>query len=110
MLCVGTCLTFHACNSNPVERALPKDAELEVKLLGLQMQVELKKKLEPYIHRKGAKVLRKNLPPVEDFLLYLEPSNPQQELMRFHKRLQKCGFLSNNFFRYVLADISAIRE
>jgi len=86
-------------NSDPVERGLPRDATLEEKLEALEKQVELKRKLEPYVHRKGAEVLRDTLPPIYDNLLYLEPSAIQQRLMKCHKKQQKEGVLTKNFFR-----------
>jgi len=82
----------------PIERGLPCDAEAEVKLQALEKQSELKRKLEPYVHRKGAKVLRDELPKLHDTILYLQASSTQRTLLKEHKKHQD----RTNFLRYVL--------
>ena len=67
----------------------------------MQLQSDLKKKLEPYVDRKGPDVLRELLPPIYDNLLYLQRSIIQAKLLNLEEKARKEKKKSINFFRYV---------
>jgi hypothetical protein len=85
--------------SIPIEAGLPSDVSHKEKLVSLQLQLDLKKKLDPYVHRKSANVLRKLLPPIYDNLLYLQSSKIQSRLIKLEEKARKNGDKSRNFFR-----------
>ena len=83
----------------PIERGLPSDASDKDKLVSIELQSKLKKKLELYVDRKGPDVLRKLLPPIHDNLLELQPSPIQERLIKCEAKARKDTKKSNNFFR-----------
>ena len=85
--------------SKPIEAGLPSDATHEEKLASLQLQLRLKNKLEPHVHRKGASILWKELPPIHDILLYLHPSQIQNRLIKLDENARLSEEKSTNFFR-----------
>lgn len=86
-------------SSMPIEAGLPSDASSPEKLESLRLQLDLKKKIEPHVNRKSANVLREQLPPIYDTLLYLHPSTIQNKLIKLDARARKRDDKSNNFFR-----------
>ncbi|CAB9521770.1 ISWI chromatin-remodeling complex ATPase ISW2 [Seminavis robusta] len=84
----------------PIERGLPCDASNHDKLVSLEKQVMLKKKLEPYVDRKDASVLRKQLPPIYDNLFYLQQSCIQSRLIKLYEKQQNSGGTKNFFTMY----------
>jgi len=97
-------LIISACcctNSIPIEKGLPSDARLDAVYASLFKQNELRKKLEPYVHRKDASELRKELPDMQQAVLHLRPTRIQTRLYNFYKKLQKGrdSKMYRNFFR-----------
>ena len=54
--------------------------------------------LSPHVHRKDAKVLRKDLPPMQQCVLHIRQSKTQMHLYRAFKAYQKASG-ENNFFK-----------
>ncbi|CAB9501707.1 ISWI chromatin-remodeling complex ATPase ISW2 [Seminavis robusta] len=92
---------FEKVFREPIERGLPSDAADEDKLVSLQQQLDLKRKVDPYVHRKSATVLRDQLPPLYDTLLDLHPTRIQTKLAKVYKRQQHEG--DKNFFKMYAA-------
>jgi hypothetical protein len=65
----------------------------------MKLQVELKRLLDPYVHRVGASILRKDLPPLHDNLVLLQPSPVQAKILKHRQKLKNNKEKSNNFFR-----------
>ena len=70
----------------PIEQGLPSDASDGMKLVSMERQLELRKKVEAYVHRKGRDVLQNLIPPIHDNLLELHQSQIQ---IRLTKHLEK---------------------
>ena len=85
--------------SFPIEAGLPSDAPNGDKLDSLRLQLELKQKLEKFVDRKSANVLRKQLPPIYDTLLDLHPSRIQSRIIKLEAKAREQGEKSRNFFR-----------
>lgn len=92
---------LHPSHSIPIEKGLPLDASDEQKLVSMELQSKLKKKLDPYVDRKGQNVLRSSLPPIYDNLLKLKPSPIQEKLISLEKRERKKGNKNRSFLWYV---------
>lgn len=88
------------CNPRrPIEFGLPSDSSLEDKLKSLNQQVALQQTIASFVHRKGAEVLLKDLPPIYDSVLYLPLCKVQKKIIAIHKKKRKEEQISKNFFK-----------
>ena len=90
------------CSRKPIEIGLHSDAPHHAKVNSMQLQNEIRTKLDPYVHRKGKHILDQlSLPPLKDNVLVLQKSPLQERLLHIEKRERKNGMKSKNLLRYV---------
>eukprot|EP00523_Entomoneis_sp_CCMP467_P001623 CAMPEP_0168750942 /NCGR_PEP_ID=MMETSP0724-20121128/17556_1 /TAXON_ID=265536 /ORGANISM="Amphiprora sp., Strain CCMP467" /LENGTH=312 /DNA_ID=CAMNT_0008799027 /DNA_START=96 /DNA_END=1031 /DNA_ORIENTATION=+ len=94
---MGSKSEFEREFEQPICRGLTTDCSPEDEILSAQKTAALHEKLAPYVHRKDASELARDLPPMQSVVLYLRPSKMQTTFFRSHKRHQAKRH-SRNFF------------
>lgn len=86
--------------ANPIMTGLASDASAFAVRTSNEASRELHKKLAPYVQRKDAKVLRKDLPPMQQVILHVRQSKAQVHLYRAFKRYKASVGITNFFVSY----------
>ena len=82
----------------PIMTGMASDSTISAVRNSNQASRKLYHLLSPYVHRKDAKVLRKDLPPMQQCVLHIRQSKTQTHLYRAFKAYQKASG-ENNFFK-----------
>eukprot|EP00536_Pseudo-nitzschia_multiseries_P010545 jgi/Psemu1/134870/gw1.325.38.1 len=71
--------------SDPIQAGMGTDAPREKKAIADERLESLCDKLKPFVHRKDASLLLKDLPPLQQVCLHLRPTKVQRSLYKAYK-------------------------
>ena len=80
-----------------IERGMASDAPAQAKELADEKLNQIQEILEPYVHRRDASLLLKDLPPLQHIVLHLRQTKMQSRLYGAFRKHLKNGYADSNF-------------
>eukprot|EP00562_Extubocellulus_spinifer_P008772 CAMPEP_0178490870 /NCGR_PEP_ID=MMETSP0696-20121128/11113_1 /TAXON_ID=265572 /ORGANISM="Extubocellulus spinifer, Strain CCMP396" /LENGTH=2342 /DNA_ID=CAMNT_0020118713 /DNA_START=453 /DNA_END=7481 /DNA_ORIENTATION=- len=95
---LGTEPEFDRKFTTPVMKGMNKDCSAQELFLYTERLAELQRILAPFVQRKGADILARDLPPLQQVVLNLRMSKMQAKLYRCFATYKRQSGVKNNFF------------
>ena len=89
--------------AQPINNGMPSDASPAAMLECQLKSCQLKKILDPFVHRKDSSVLRETLPPMQQVVLHVRQTKAQSNLYKALKRFERRKGITSYLTRYHLS-------